>query len=69
MKFSNERIDEKTGDTIFDVDYDEIELQLFTEYAKNKGQDVENMKEEEILQFAIVNLIKDEIEREENEQE
>lgn len=67
MQFLNERLDENTGDTIYDVEYDEVELQLFTMYAKSKGQDVENMKEEEILQFAIVGLIKDEIEREENE--
>lgn len=70
MKILNEKIDEATGDTLWDIEYNEEELELFTGYAKMKDQDVDKMDEGDIVQFAIVGIIKDQIiEREKDESE
>lgn len=67
MKIINEHEDPKTGDWLFDVEYSQDELKIFKEYCEVKGKDVEKMIDDEILQFAIEGILKEQMEREENE--
>ena len=66
MDLTNER-ELESGDFEWDIEYTEEEFISFVTYARTKGMDVENMKEEDIVQFAVVNILKDEVERKEDE--
>jgi len=68
MELTNER-ELESGDFEWDIEYTEEEFVAFVTYARTKGLDVENMKEEDIVQFAVLNILKDDIERTKNEQD
>ncbi len=60
MELLNERQLE-SGDYEWDIDYSEEELALFTKYAKDNEQDVDNMTEEDIVQLAVVGILTDQL--------
>lgn len=68
MELLNERMDDN-GDYVYDVEYNEEELNNFKYYAKEKGKDVDNMKEEDIVQFSILGLLQDYIKEAKAEEE
>ena len=67
MKILNEREDEKTGDFLFDVEYSKEELDIFKEYARQKGKNIDEMTDNDIMQYSLVKILVDQLEREENE--
>ena len=68
MKVTNEKqLD--GGDYQWDVECTEEEIVHLRVYAQTNGQDIENMTDEEIIQFSVLGILKDQIERDENGQE
>jgi hypothetical protein len=68
MKVANEKkLD--SGDYEWDVECTEEEIVHLRVYAQKNGQDIQNMTDEEIMQFSILGILKDQIERDENEQD
>lgn len=59
----------ESGDYQWDVECTTDEIIHFRQYALKNGQDIKNMTDEEIMQFSIVGMLKEEIEREENGQD
>lgn len=64
MELTNER-KSSSGDYVFDVECTEEEIVHLRTYAVQKGQDIANMTDEEIMQFSIVGLLKEEMDKEE----
>jgi hypothetical protein len=68
MELTNER-EMKSGDYQFDVECTTEEIVHLRTYALEKGQDIANMTDEEIMQFSVVGLLKDEMEKEERNED
>ena len=68
MELTNERQSE-SGDYIFDIECTAEEIVHLRTYALEKGQDVANMSDEEIMQFSVVGLLREEMEKDEKEKE
>jgi len=61
-----------SGDYLWDIECTEEEIVHFRTYAMKKGQDIQNMTDEEIIQFSVMGMLKEQIdkdERIENEQD
>jgi len=63
MELTNERKSE-TGDYIFDIECTAEEIVHLRTYAVQNGQDITNMTDEEIIQFSVVGLLKEEMDKE-----
>ena len=63
MELTNERKSE-TGDYIFDIQCTAEEIVHLRTYAVQNGQDITNMTDEEIIQFSVVGLLKEEMDKE-----
>ena len=63
MELTNERQSE-SGDYVFDIECTEEEIVHLRTYALQNGQDIANMTDEEIMQFSVVGLLKDEMDKE-----
>jgi len=63
MELTNERKSE-TGDYIFDIECTAEEIVHLRTYAVQNGQDIANMTDEEIIQFSVVGLLKEEMDKE-----
>ncbi len=73
MELLNER-ELESGDYEWDIDYTEEEFAIFKKYAKDNKEDFDDMSEEDIVQFAIVGILTDQLEipdeeRKEDEQD
>ena len=68
MEITNERQSE-TGDYIWDIECTEEEIVHLRTYALEKGQDIANMTDEEIMQFSVVGLLKEEIDKDERNED
>ena len=73
MELLNER-ELESGDYEWDIDYTEEEFAIFKKYAKDNKEDFDDMSEEDIVQFAIVGILTDQLEipdeeRKDNEQD
>lgn len=71
MEITNEKQLE-SGDYVWDIECTEEEIVHFRVYAQQHGQDIENMTDEEIIQFSVLGMLKEQIdaeERKENEQD
>jgi len=64
MELTNEKQME-SGDYQFDVECTTEEIVHLRTYALEKGQDIANMTDEEIIQFSVVGLLKEEMDKEE----
>ena len=63
MELTNERKSE-TGDYILDIECTAEEIVHLRTYAVQNGQDIANMTDEEIIQFSVVGLLKEEMDKE-----
>ena len=68
MEITNERQSE-SGDYVWDIECTEEEIVHLRTYALQNGQDIANMTDEEIMQFSVVGLLKDEMEKEERNED
>lgn len=66
MEITNEKQLE-SGDYLWDVECTEKEIVHFRTYALEKGQDITNMTDEEIIQFSVLGLLKEEMDRDEED--
>ena len=65
MEITNEKqLD--SGDYEWDVECTEEEIITFRVYAQKNGQDIENMTDEEIIQFSVLGILIEQMERDEN---
>ena len=62
MEITNERQSE-SGDYVWDIECTEEEIVHLRTYALQNGQDIANMTDEEIMQFSVVGLLKEEIDK------
>jgi hypothetical protein len=71
MEILNEKQLE-SGDYLWDIECTEEEIVHFRAYALKNGKDIENMSDEEIIQFSVLGILKEQIDKEErieNEQD
>jgi hypothetical protein len=62
-----EILDEKQqddGNYLWDIQCTEEEIVYFRVYARTKGKDIENMTDDEIIQFSVVGMLKEQIDKE-----
>lgn len=60
------------GDYLWDIECTEEEIVHFRVYARTHGKDIENMTDEEIIQFSVLGMLTEQIEKDErteNEQD
>jgi len=53
------------GNYLWDIECTEEEIVHFRVYARTHGKDIENMTDEEIIQFSIVGMLTDQINKDE----
>jgi len=63
MEILKETQDKETGDYIWDIEYSDVELKIFKNYCIAKGEKVDELKDNDIIQLAIEGIIKDQMEK------
>lgn len=59
----------ESGDYQWDIDCTGEEIVHFRTYALEKGQDISNMSDEEIIQFSVIGMLKEQIDKEKADKE